>query len=547
MSKAALPRPDAYRQQIVGSLTPVRPLAGPGRRLWMLAVPALLLAVAASIVTGMRGDLRAYAPLLTWGMTLVQAVLGMWLLALGLRESVPGRNVSRSALALAAALTVLVVAVVTLTTNAASPSISPAGRVFRDWVECVIWPTALGAPFMLLATLMAVRAFPTRPAIAGGLCGLSAGVLSDAGWRLSCGISDPSHVIESHALAILGLTIAGAALAVLADAPRWRPSQFGFLFRFGFRFRIGHGAGRLWMLLFVFGLSSALLMPRAGSAQTTIHALTEVIEGHQVGGVAIDLVGNLYVADFGDIVWKITPEGDRRELAAGLYGASGNAIDKAGNLLQASFYGDSIVKIDRTGHVAPFVATGLDGPVGIAIDRRTGDVYVANCRGNSISKIAAANERPASTFATSPLFRCPNGLAFDGGGNLYVTNFRNNALLKIEPHGVVSAFATIDAKGHGLGHVCFKDDRLYVTAYASHALYEVTLDGTATRILGNGERGIVDGSATDARLSFPNGIACDPWTRRLYINEYVSESTASLPRRAIVREVDLGSIKRPAP
>lgn len=80
----------------------------------------------------------------------------------------------------------------------------------------------LGAPFMVLSTLMIGRAFPTRPAIAGGLCGLSAGVLSDAGWRLSCWISDPAHIIESHGLALLSLAAAGSLLAVICDLPRWR-------------------------------------------------------------------------------------------------------------------------------------------------------------------------------------------------------------------------------------------------------------------------------------------------------------------------------------
>ena len=84
-----------------------------------------------------------------------------------------------------------------------------------------------------------------------------------------------------------------------------------------------------------------------------------------------------------------------------------------------------------------------------------------------------------------------------------------------------------------------KQDRFYVTAYESHEIYEVTLDGTAKRILGNGERGAVDGAGEKARLSFPNGIACDPWARRLYINEYVSDSPESLPRRAIIREIAL--------
>jgi hypothetical protein len=65
------------------------------------------------------------------------------------------------------------------------------------------------------------------------------------------------------------------------------------------------------------------------------------------------------------------------------------------------------------------------------------------------------------------------------------------------------------------------------------------LDGTVKRILGNGERGIVDGAGVKARLSFPNGIACSPWPRRLYVNEYVNDTEESLPRRTIVREIVL--------
>ena len=281
--------------------------------------------------------------------------------------------------------------------------------------------------------------------------------------------------------------------------------------------------------------SMLLFAAVAAQSQAEIRSLTKVIEGHAVGGVTTDLVGNIYVADFGDIVWKITPEGEREVFASGLYGASGNVVDKDGNLLQSNFYGDSITKIDRKGQAKPFV-NGLSGPVGIAIDRQTGDVYVANCRGNSIAKITGDNA--VSTFAKSDLFKCPNGIAFDREGNLYVANFRDNKVLKIDSKGSAKPFVTVSEKG--LGHLCFCQDRLYVTAFHSHEIYEVTLDGTVKRILGNGQRGIVDGAGTKARLSFPNGIACSPWSRRLYVNEYVNDTEESLPRRTIIREIILG-------
>jgi sugar lactone lactonase YvrE len=285
-------------------------------------------------------------------------------------------------------------------------------------------------------------------------------------------------------------------------------------------------------LLFVLPLLLTVFFARA---ETEIRSLTEVINGHSVGGVTVDAVGDLYVADFGDVVWKITPDGERHVFASGLYGASGNAIDNEGNLLQSSFYGNSITKIDRNGQAKLFASSGLSGPVGIAVDKQTGDVYVANCRGNSISKIAP--DGTVSPFAKSDLFKCPNGISFGPEENLYVVNYRDNKMLKIDPKGVVTPFTTVSEKG--LGHLCFKADRFYVTASQSHAIYEVMLDGTAKRILGNGERGVVDGAGTKARLSFPNGIAYSAYGPRLYINEFVNESTSALPRRAIVREIVL--------
>ncbi len=289
-------------------------------------------------------------------------------------------------------------------------------------------------------------------------------------------------------------------------------------------------------LVFAFLLFLVAFFARA---ETEIHSLTEVINGHSVGGVTVDAVGDLYVADFGDIVWKITPDGERHVFASGLYGASGNAIDNEGNLLQSSFYGNSITRIDRNGQATPFVTSGLNGPVGITVDKQTADVFVANCRGNSISKIAP--DGTVSSFASSDLFKCPNGICFGPEGNLYVVNYRDNKMLKIDPKGVVTPFTTVSEKG--LGHLCFKDDRFYVTASQSHAIYEVTSDGTARRILGNGERGMVDGAGAKARLSFPNGIAYSLYGPRLYINEFVNESASALPRRAIIREITLEANK----
>src|SRR5258705_11365072 len=113
-------------------------------------------------------------------------------------------------------------------------------------------------------------------------------------------------------------------------------------------------------------------------------------------------------------------------------------------------------------------------------------------------------------------------------------------MLKVHSQGDAAPLTTKSAKA--LGAQSFnKKDRFYVTASQSHEIYEVMLDGTARRILGNGQRGIVDGADKKARLSFPNGIVKHPWSQRLYINEFVNETPSSLPRRAIVREIILAA------
>ena len=84
-----------------------------------------------------------------------------------------------------------------------------------------------------------------------------------------------------------------------------------------------------------------------------------------LGGMTIDRLGDLYVANFRDAVWRISPEGRVTELSRGLYGASGNAVDRRGDLYQANFFGNTISRIARTGEVTRFAEqwrkVGIDG------------------------------------------------------------------------------------------------------------------------------------------------------------------------------------------
>jgi len=241
-----------------------------------------------------------------------------------------------------------------------------------------------------------------------------------------------------------------------------------------------------------------------------------------VGGVAVDGIGTIYVADFAETVYKIRPDGRASVFATGLYGASGNAIDPQGNLYQSSFAGNYVTKIDRQGR-QEIVAEGLQGPVGVAI--ADGELFVCNCRANTIARVSAAGE--VTTFAESPLFNCPNGITRAPSGDLYVVNFSDGRMLEVTPDGGVSELATLP--GGGNGHVTFARGSLYATSFMGHRVYRVSLDGEVTLIAGTGARGETDGPALEATFSWPNGIAASPQGDRLYINDYINRTPPTMP------------------
>jgi sugar lactone lactonase YvrE len=234
-----------------------------------------------------------------------------------------------------------------------------------------------------------------------------------------------------------------------------------------------------------------------------------------VGGVAVDALGYVYVADFGEKVWKVDPFGKVEVLAHSMYGASGNAIDQDGNLLQSSFYGNFISRITRDGTVTTF-ASGLSGPVGVTV-APDGTVFACNCRSNVISRISPKGE--LADFAKGDLFNCPNGITMDGDGNVYVVNFNDGRMMKITPEGKASVFATIP--GGGNGHVVFVGPELYVTGFRSNRIYRVSDKGEVTPIAGDGRFGEKDGTGLETQFSSPNGIAYDRVRDVLYTNDHL--------------------------
>jgi len=206
--------PAALRDAVARDLRAVRPLAHPWQRAALALPLALVLLIAAPLIFGVRGDAARVGLALTWGVSVFQLGLGMVLIGMALREAVPGRALAMPTLALAGAASVATVLIVTLATWLMSPRHVGTGHQLFIWSLCFGYTFASALPLVLLAGLLASRAYPLRPALVGALYGLGAGLVSDAGWRLFCHFTDPLHVLPAHFGAVIASMLAGIVLAI---------------------------------------------------------------------------------------------------------------------------------------------------------------------------------------------------------------------------------------------------------------------------------------------------------------------------------------------
>lgn len=195
----------------------VCPLPPPWRRALALAPFGALLVLAVPLFWGWRSNLALLGLGVAWGLSGVQALAGLFILAAALREAVPGRILSGRALTATAGAAVVLVAGITLITAAAAPNVVPPNLWVRFAWECFGEALVSGLPLLAVVAWLAGRAAPTRPALTGAIYGLGVGLVADAGVRLFCWVSEPAHVVVAHGAAILALVATGAIAATLVD------------------------------------------------------------------------------------------------------------------------------------------------------------------------------------------------------------------------------------------------------------------------------------------------------------------------------------------
>ena len=288
-------------------------------------------------------------------------------------------------------------------------------------------------------------------------------------------------------------------------------------------------------------------------------------------GVAVDSVGNLYIADTGNYrIRKVSngviatvagngvccdfggDNGPATSAQLGLSPATGVAVDSAGNLYIADTYDERIRKVSNgvittvagggsvLGDSGPATGALLSGPNGVAVDS-AGNLYIADTGNSRIRKVSngviatVAGNAGYGFFgdngpATSALLYGPFGVAVDSAGNLYIADTYDNCIRTVS-NGVIATVA-------GNGTPGFSGDNGPATSAELHSPWGVAVDsagnlyiadsgnsrirkvsnGVITTVAGGGSLFVDSGPATSVWLWSPVGIAVDS-AGNLYIAE----------------------------
>jgi len=154
-----------------------------------------------------------------------------------------------------------------------------------------------------------------------------------------------------------------------------------------------------------------------------------VFPANSHAGVAVDRDGNVYIADPGDNrVRKVNTSGVITTLAG------------AGGLGTPGFSGDG----------GPATAAKLQSPDGVALDAQ-GNVYIADTGNGRIRKVdlngvittvAGRGNSVSSTGDNGPAlnaqFNTPTDVAVDPAGNIYIADFGNHAIRKVDKNGTIT-------------------------------------------------------------------------------------------------------------
>ncbi len=154
--------------------------------------------------------------------------------------------------------------------------------------------------------------------------------------------------------------------------------------------------------------------------------------------------------------------------------------------------------------------------------------------------------------ATSAQFMSTYGIALDAAGNLYIVDFYNHRIRKMDTSGIITTVAGTGTRGYSgdggaatsaqLNYPCAvavdAAGNLYISDSGNYRIRKVDTSGTITTVAGAGTYGYSgdEGAATLAKLQGPYGVAVDV-AGNLYISDYAVNAIRKVDASGIITTV----------
>ena len=176
----------------------------------------------------------------------------------------------------------------------------------------------------------------------------------------------------------------------------------------------------LTILVLFFALYSS-----AQTVSTFFNATTENV----TDAVVLDNQGNIYGSDYnGTNVYKITASGIVTVFATGFNTPNGLAFNSQGHLYVCDQAGNNVYVLSSSGIFLDTIP--MSSPSGIIKSLDSDTMIIARYLSNIITKLAP--DGSFSNVVSGAPLNGPVGLAYDSTGTLYIGNFTDRVILKLD-------------------------------------------------------------------------------------------------------------------
>jgi RHS repeat-associated protein len=168
---------------------------------------------------------------------------------------------------------------------------------------------------------------------------------------------------------------------------------------------------------------------------------------------AFDVFGNMYIADsLAGRIRKVDTNGIITTAASGINHPSSVAVDSSGNIYCTEQYINRVQKIDPSGVKTTLVSGGFANITDLALDR-AGNLYITDRYGCRVVKMDTAGRMttvagtgvcgysgdggPATQARLGELYQ----IDIDRAGNLYIGDFSNGSVRKVDSRGIITTVA----------------------------------------------------------------------------------------------------------